>query len=135
MTWLDYLQEAVSTEINCRVFSAFNANVDMVITVRPGGRGQDLRGLSRAPPDKSTGARREALLLLPASSLRSWKSAWRLENLTTTWSKRNWGEWFLEYFEEHTEARGGQAGIIANQMAALGAQASCLQSCAVKTPG
>ena len=33
------------------------------------------------------------------------------------------GEWFLQYFPEHTEAMGGQAGIIANQMAALGGDA------------
>ena len=47
MTWTDYLSEAVRTQINCRVFAAFNANVDMVINVRP----EDVAAITAAHPE------------------------------------------------------------------------------------
>jgi len=122
MTWTDYLSEAVRTQINCRVFAAFNANVDMVINVRP----EDVAAITAAHPELlgqkhhrvpgrpvSTPAQ---FLTLLEECLEAGKSYYDVVQAEL-------GEWFLQYFPEHTEAMGGQAGIIANQMAALGAQA------------
>jgi len=122
MSWHDYLQEAVKTAINCRVFAAFNANVDMVISVRP----EDVVRLCDAHPELLQGQHERApgspvstpgqFLALLEECLAAGKSYYDVV-------QAGLGEWLLQYFPEHTEAMGGQAGIIANQMAALGGEA------------
>lgn len=122
MTWTGYLREAVAAEINCRVFAAFNANVDMVIKVRP----EDVAAITNAHPEllalkhhrvpgRPVSTPGQFLTLLE-ECLEAGKSYYDVVQAEL-------GEWFLQYFPEHTEAMGGQAGIIANQMAALGADA------------
>lgn len=122
MTWAEYLRQAVNTEVNCRVFAAFNANVDMVIKVRP----QDVAAI--CANDKNLVAQKHyrapgrpvatpgQFLTLLEECLSAGKSYYDIV-------QADLGEWFVEHFPEHTEAMGGQAGIIANQMAALGAKA------------
>jgi ADP-dependent phosphofructokinase/glucokinase len=122
MSWNAYLREAVATTIDCRVFSAFNANVDMVISVRP----EDVAAICRDHPELLAGDHSRLpgrpvstpghFLALLEECLAAGKSYYDIVQAEL-------GEWFLQYFPEHTEAMGGQAGIIANQMAALGGDA------------
>lgn len=122
MVWNDYLKEAVTTDITCRVFSAFNACVDMVINVRP----EDVAKICAAHPqilkekhDRPPGSPISTLgqfLSLLEECLAAGKSYYNVIH-------PDLGEWLLQYFPDHTEAMGGQAGIIANQIAALGGEA------------
>lgn len=118
MSWMKYLQEAVQLPINCRVFAAFNANVDVIIKVTPYSITRILDEepylVHENPVHGSPVTSPEAFISLLRECLSTGKSYYDVVDLEMS-------AWFEEYFPERTEAMGGQAGIIANQMAAFGA--------------
>lgn len=121
MSWMKYLQDAVQLSVTCRVFAAFNANVDVIIKVTPQSIARILdqeprlsQKIQQNQVHDSPIASPEAFLRVLKECLSTGKSYYDVVDLEM-------GGWFEEYFPERTEAMGGQAGIIANQMAALGA--------------
>ncbi len=122
MVWQTYLQEAVTqTRLSARTFAAFNANVDVVIQVRP----QDILNIEKETPQAlaegpstppSPIETPEQFCCLLQECLGQGKSYYDVVDIGMS-------DWFHKVFPQMTEAMGGQAGIIANQMAALEAPA------------
>lgn len=123
--WHEYLQQACQRQIRARVLAAFNTNIDAVVHVTgelmdsisakdksiswdkvTQGNAEDIRAIKS----------KEDLLIVLKDCLSGGKSFHIvLENLKIL-------DWLDEHFTGAQENMGGQAGIIANQMASLGAQ-------------
>ncbi|NMB13159.1 MAG: hypothetical protein GX977_12855 [Firmicutes bacterium] len=123
--WHEYLQQACQRQIRARVLAAFNTNIDAVIHVTgelmdsistkdksiawdkvAHGDAEDIRSITS----------KEDLLLVLKDCLSGGKSFHIvLENLSIL-------DWLDQHFTGAQANMGGQAGIIANQMASLGAQ-------------
>ena len=122
MSWQEHLQEAVQdTVLKARTFAAFNANIDVVIQVRP----EDLDAIRKETP-----AALEAKPGTPPSPLETPEQFCSLLQECLAQGKSYYdvvdikmSDWFHSVFSDMKEAMGGQAGIIANQMAALEAPA------------
>ncbi len=122
--WHDYLREACQRQIRSRVLAAFNTNIDAVVHVTgplmdsikakdttiawdkvASGRAEDITSVRS----------KEELLIILKDCLAGGKSFHIvLEDLSLL-------DWLDEHFVGARENMGGQAGIIANQMATLGA--------------
>ncbi|HHX01047.1 MAG TPA: hypothetical protein GX739_00085 [Firmicutes bacterium] len=130
--WKDLLKQAVKTKLNCRVLAGFNANVDVVIKLNADMISdiieREPQVLENAPAEPTTvwpiKTNMEFMALLQ-ECIKVGKSYYGVMDSSLA-------DWFNQVFAERTEAMGGQAGIIANQMAALGAT-SCVY-CPVLSP-
>ncbi|NLK07466.1 MAG: hypothetical protein GX316_02060 [Firmicutes bacterium] len=122
--WRGYLQEACQRQIRSRVFAAFNTNIDAVVHIT-GTLMEDIKARDTSISwEKVTGGKaeeitavrsKEDLLVILKDCLAGGKSFHIvLEELSLL-------DWLDEYFTGARENMGGQAGIIANQMASLGA--------------
>ncbi len=124
--WQSYLQEACSQGLKIRTFAAFNTNVDVVahITTEKVQRllaanpDIDMQVVQTRSIDEVTVIRsKEDFLVVLKSMLEQGKS------FHIVLEGRELMDWLDEQFAGESERMGGQAGIIANQMAALGADA------------
>ncbi len=123
-TWQNRLRQAIQQTPRGRAFAAFNLNVDVVARVTP----ESIERLVQQSPDidwervasidvealRSIGSREDFIAVL-RHGFKTGKSALLVrdtEELVPWWS---------EIFTDRVESMGGQAGIIANQMAKLGA--------------
>lgn len=124
--WQRLLKEACAEPISSRVLTAFNTNVDVVVHLDA----EKVRRLYQAAAQdgsvdlKAAGAEltavRTPLDVCAAlyGGIEAGKSAyWVIEDASVL-------AWLNEQLETETRAMGGQAGIKANQLAALGAQVS-----------
>ena len=121
----DYNRKACQRQIKARVFAAFNTNIDAVVHVtnelmeeiaaKDASIAWD-KVASGSASQITTVKSKEDLLIILKDCLSGGKSFHIvLENLSLL-------DWLDEHFTGARESMGGQAGIIANQMAALGAQ-------------
>ncbi|HKM17887.1 MAG TPA: ADP-dependent glucokinase/phosphofructokinase [Limnochordia bacterium] len=130
--WKDLLKQAVKTKLTCRVLAGFNANVDVVIRL-------NAEMIENIITENS-----QILDDAPAQPTKVWPIKTNVEFLALLQEcikvgksyygvmDSRLGDWFNQAFTGREEAMGGQAGIIANQMAALGAT-SCVY-CPVLSP-
>ena len=124
--WAEKVRKAASQKINCRVFAAFNTNVDVVVHVN----NENLNRIyQRDPGILSLGleedfSRQADLIESPEEFisilLGAMKYGKSLYMLTTSEKLLSW---LSQSFTEAREILGGQAGIIANQISNLGAEA------------
>jgi len=120
-SWQRFLQEAADIRINCKVFAAFNSNVDAIVHLDPGKLAHVLEGdLQPGHPidlesERKVSTAGEFIAVL-RSCLERGKSFYAVMDVQLS-------AWFENMFPEHSASMGGQAGIIANQMVALGARA------------
>lgn len=125
--WHEHLRQACQRQIRSRVLAAFNSNIDAVVHITgdlmdsikagdatiswemvAGGKAEDITAISS----------KEDLLIILKDCLAGGKSFHIvLENLSLL-------DWLDEYFVGARENMGGQAGIIANQMATLGVKST-----------
>ncbi len=121
--WHDRVKKVVQTKISTDCLAAFNTNVDVVVHVDDAemGRVQADPGIDVAKvlqldaDDIIEIHTKNEFLAVMAAALEEGKSHHIvLRNLDLL-------DWFWEIFETRQESMGGQAGIIANQVAALGA--------------
>jgi ADP-dependent phosphofructokinase/glucokinase len=123
--WHEYLEQACQRQIRARVLAAFNTNIDAIVHVTGelmdsiGAKDKSIswdkveKGSAEAISAINT---KEDLLIVLKDCLGGGKSFHIvLENLSLL-------DWLDDYFVGARENMGGQAGIIANQMASLGAQ-------------
>ncbi|NLA59067.1 MAG: hypothetical protein GX855_09240, partial [Firmicutes bacterium] len=123
--WQDYNRKACQRQLKARVFAAFNTNIDAVVHVTSELMEELTAKDTTISWDKvasgsasqiTTVRSKEDLLIILKDCLSGGKSFHIvLENVSLL-------DWLDEYFTGARESMGGQAGIIANQMAALGAQ-------------
>ncbi len=122
MVWMELVREALQTHIDCGVFAAFNANIDVVVQVTPA----QLKKIFVHEPacfvDPPLEPRRlwsvetsTHFLALLQECMVEGKSYYGVMDMKLA-------KWLDANFCAKNEAMGGQAGIIANQMAALGAK-------------
>ncbi len=122
MSWSKLVKQAIETPIDCGVFAAFNSNIDVVIKVTPERIKeifqQDPRVFYDRPNDPTNvwpiTTSTEFLALLQ-ECMAGGKSFYGIVDIQLS-------PFFEQAFPDRQEAMGGQAGIIANQMAALGAK-------------
>lgn len=122
--WQSRLSYVANRRPKGRAFAAFNLNVDVVARVTPAA----VERLMRETPDldwdqvrsidvdalRSVRTREEFVAVL-RHGFRTGKSALLVRET------EEFVPWWRQIFTDRTESMGGQAGIIANQMAALGA--------------
>lgn len=122
--WQSRLSYVANRRPKGRAFAAFNLNVDVVARVTP----TAVERLMRETPDldwdqvrsidvdalRSVRTREEFVAVL-RHGFRTGKSALLVRET------EEFVPWWRQIFTDRTESMGGQAGIIANQMAALGA--------------
>jgi ADP-dependent phosphofructokinase/glucokinase len=123
--WQDYARKACQRQLNARVLAAFNTNIDAVVHVTTelmekitaNDTSIDWKEVASGSADQITTVKsKEDLLIILKDCLSGGKSFHIvLDNLALL-------DWLDEHFTGARESMGGQAGIIANQMAALGAQ-------------
>ncbi len=123
--WQDYNRRACRREIKARAFAAFNTCIDAVVHVTDRLMEEitakdtsiDWQQVARGSASEiNTVKSKEDLLIVLKDCLSGGKSFHIvLENLSLL-------DWLDEHFTGARESMGGQAGIIANQLAALGAQ-------------
>ncbi|MBE3582541.1 MAG: hypothetical protein IMX01_00285 [Limnochordaceae bacterium] len=121
--WRRRLDQVTSRAITARTFAAFNTNVDIVVHVNDAtvarllqAAGIDPRQLpERSIADVEKIVSPEDLFVVLRDRLRTGKS------FHITVSNPDLLRWLDRHFSEEEECMGGQAGIIANQMAELGA--------------
>ena len=122
--WHDYLREACQRQIRARVLAAFNTNIDAVVhvtgplmdNIKTGDATISWQKVANGKAEDITAVRsKEDLLIILKDCLAGGKSFHIvLEDLSLL-------DWLDEHFVGARENMGGQAGIIANQMATLGA--------------
>lgn len=122
--WQARLSHVLTKRYHGRAFAAFNINIDVVARVTP----ESIERLVQTTPDldwdqvrridagtlRSVRTREEFVALL-RHGFATGKSALLVRETEELVS------WWRGIFDDRTESMGGQAGIIANQMAALGA--------------
>lgn len=124
--WQGYLRKACRHKLTTRTFAAFNTNVDVVAHVT----NEKLQRLLRANPDIDmdivrsrsiddikTITSKEDFLVVLKEMLGQGKS------FHIVLEGKELMDWLDKQFPDEKESMGGQAGIIANQMASLGATA------------
>lgn len=123
--WQTWIFEGVEKPLGTRTLACFNANVDVVAHLEPSVVHNLLQAVTEefgplpevAPNATSVRSVGEFLSLLK-ESLAQGKSTYAvLEDLSVL-------GWFDRFFSDARRAMGGQAGIIGNQMAALGAHST-----------
>ena len=124
--WQEKVREAASQKITCRVFTAFNTNVDVVVHIN---NDNLKRILERNPALKEKKLEEdfsrqadiidtpEAFITMLLGAMQKGKSLYALTNCN------GFLTWLEESFSEAKEILGGQAGIVANQISSLDAQA------------
>lgn len=122
--WHDYLRHAITTKLNCRVFAGFNANVDVVIKLNA----EMIAGIMKQEPQILDNPPAEPTEVWPVTTNTEFmallKECIKVGKSHYGVMDSKLGDWFSQVFLQRSEAMGGQAGIIANQMAALGATSS-----------
>ncbi|NMB46635.1 MAG: hypothetical protein GX998_09530 [Firmicutes bacterium] len=123
--WHDYLQQACQRQIKARVFAAFNTNIDAIVhvtgelmdTINAKDKDISWEKVAQGSAEKINSIKsKEDLFIVLKDCLSGGKSFHIvLEDLSLL-------DWLDEHFAAAQESMGGQAGIIANQMASLGAQ-------------
>jgi len=122
--WQERVEKAVNRKIDGRVFAAFNTNVDAVVHVNDD-------NIARILDDPEV--RPETLSEFDADSLDTVKNKNEFAAVLKDCLGKGKSfyivleavellEWLDDMFPNRRESMGGQAGIIANQMAALGGQ-------------
>lgn len=123
--WQRWVVEGAERHLNTRTLACFNANVDVVAHLEPevvhtliASVTKEFGPLPKIDPD-TVGVRSVSeFLALLKESLRQGKSTYAvLEDVSAL-------NWFDKFFTSARRAVGGQAGIIGNQMAALGAHST-----------
>ncbi len=125
--WHEYLRQACQRKIGARVLAAFNTNIDAIVHITAELM-EDLKAADETiewkevakgtAEDIAAVTSKEELLVILKDCLSEGKSFHIvLENLSLL-------DWLDEYFTGARENMGGQAGIIANQMATLGAESA-----------
>ena len=123
--WQNRIRALVQKRPKGRTFAAFNLNIDVVAHVTP----QSIQRLVEITPELdwdqvaqidvdalTTIRTREEFVAVLRHGFRTGKSALLVRET------EEFVPWWREIFLERSESMGGQAGIIANQMAALGAE-------------
>jgi Archaeal ADP-dependent phosphofructokinase/glucokinase len=123
-SWQRRVAQVVAQRPKARTFSAFNLNVDVIARVTP----QAIQRLIESAPeldwqqvaeihvDALRGVRtREEFVAVLRHGFKTGKS------ILLVRETEEFVPWWREVFHDRDESMGGQAGIIANQMAALGA--------------
>ena len=123
--WQQRIVNVVGRRPKGRTFAAFNLNIDVVARVTP----ESIRRLVELTPDLdwqevarihvdalSSISSREEFVAVLRHGFRTGKSALLVRET------EEFVPWWREIFQDRVESMGGQAGIIANQMAALGAE-------------
>lgn len=121
MPWQQRVREAAKTKIRCRTFAAFNCNIDVVIQVKQ----EDLdriydeqprlaQSMPEKPTEVSPTISEEHLLAILQESAARGESHYNVVDLGLT-------DWIDRKFSVSRNEAGGEAAIIANQVAALGA--------------
>lgn len=120
--WQSQLQKAATRRINGRTLAAFNANVDVIVHVTPESLSRLLEanpGVSPAEVNQSAGASevhtKSGLIGVLKECLARGKSFHVSAGESPVLA------WLDTQFPEAVRSMGGQAGIIGNQMAVLGA--------------
>lgn len=120
--WKEKLAQALDIKLDCKVMAGFNANVDVVIKL-------DSKSIE-AIIDKEP----QVLINPPQNPTEVWPVKTSVEFVALLKEcimvgksfygvmDEELGDWFNQVFDHKEEAMGGQAGIIANQMAALQAE-------------
>ena len=123
--WNERLKRVVQHGISARTFAAFNTNVDVIVHLNDNTVGQLLadadisleRVRARAADTMERITNQEDFFTVLRDRLIAGKSFHiTVENLELL-------DWLDKHFQNEKESMGGQAGIIANQMAELGAPA------------
>ncbi len=121
--WHDRLKTVVQAKIDTDCLAAFNTNVDVVVHVDDAEMARvqadpeiDMDEMQRLDADELMEIyTKTEFLAVMSSALEQGKSHYIvLRDLDLL-------DWFAQMFERRRESMGGQAGIIANQVAALGA--------------
>jgi len=122
--WQTRLSQIAKERPEGRTFAAFNLNIDVVARVTPHSIQRliestpqlDWECIQRIDVDSLRSVRtREEFVAVLRHGFKTGKSALLVRET------EDFVPWWRELFPERTESMGGQAGIIANQMAALGA--------------
>lgn len=123
--WNQWLQQAVATKLSCKVLAGFNANVDVVIKLNADLIADIIKQqpliLDNPPAEPTT----VWPISTPTEFMALLKECIKVGKSYYGVMDSKLGDWFNQIFPARVEAMGGQAGIIANQMAALGAT-SCV---------
>lgn len=123
--WQKRVEDAVKQEINGSIFAAFNTNVDVVVHLNKDNIANlvndqevDLGKINQMDVDSIDEIRtKNEFVAVVKDCLGKGKSFYIvLQDLTLL-------DWLESKFDQRAESMGGQAGIIANQMASLGANA------------
>lgn len=123
--WQRLVVQGTQSDLHTRTLACFNANVDVVAHLEPetlermvGAVVEKHGPLPEGEPDNVRIRSIQEFISLLKESLQLGKSTYAvLEDLSVL-------EWFDEYFTNANRAVGGQAGIIGNQMASLGARST-----------
>lgn len=123
-SWQQRVAHVVTQRPKARAFAAFNLNIDVVARVTPQAIERlialapdlDWKQIAQIDVDTLKGVQtREEFVAVLRHGFKTGKSALLVRETEA------FIPWWREAFSERTESMGGQAGIIANQMAALGA--------------
>ncbi|MGI6034769.1 MAG: ADP-dependent glucokinase/phosphofructokinase [Limnochordia bacterium] len=123
--WRHRVKEALKAPIQGRVFSAFNTNVDVIVHVTPAKMAKWMKNWDLAKLEElslgdidavSTPDEFFAVLLDRLSKGKSFHIVLHGQGILS---------WLDETIDARQDSMGGQAGIIANQMAHLGAESIC----------
>lgn len=122
--WKERVAKAAALKLNCKVLAGFNSVIDAVIKLDK----ETIERLGKQEPN--------ILLDHPKNPTQVWPLTSKVEFIAllkecVKGGKSFYGvmdsklaDWFDSVFPKREEAMGGQAGIVANQMAALGASSN-----------
>jgi ADP-dependent phosphofructokinase/glucokinase len=121
--WQQRLKTAVSRTLSVRTFAAFNTNIDSVVHLTPENiaRAIAMSGIQPADMGECTCEQLPNAISTPQEFLTVVKTQLAAGKSCYTVIEGNLLSWINAVFTEAKQRMGGQAGIIANQMAALGA--------------
>lgn len=121
--WQQRLKTAVSRSLSVRTFAAFNTNIDSVVHLTPDNIARAI-AMSGIRPDEIPERTCEQLpnaISTPQEFLMIIKTQLAAGKSCYTVVEGDLIQWINAVFTDAKQSMGGQAGIIANQLAALGA--------------
>jgi ADP-dependent phosphofructokinase/glucokinase len=128
--WLQRLRVATGRSLQVRTFAAFNTNVDAIVHLSPAGlaRAIDKSGASLTEVERRACTDLPVTVSTPTDFLVVLRAQLAEGKSCHVVVEDSLLGWVSSVFPEVTESLGGQAGIIANQMAALQAASTVYTS-------
>lgn len=126
-SWAKKVQKAASQKITSRTFTAFNTNVDVVVHITNENLNSIMEKNTNIVADNLAQdfTRQADLINTPEAFLSTLLGAMQEgKSLYAITSSDEFLGWLEESFPEANEILGGQAGIVANQLSSLDAQAA-----------